>query len=95
VPARFDWRLASNRQELVESILNVALFVPFGAALYANRRLLVTTTVLGFGLSLAVELLQRAVIPGREGELQDLIANSLGALSGWLLAHAVGGKPDA
>jgi glycopeptide antibiotics resistance protein len=74
---------------LAESVLNVVLFIPFGAALFANRRILLSTAVLGFCLSLAVELLQRFVIAGREGELQDLITNSLGAIAGWLLARAI------
>lgn len=83
---RFDWRLTSNPRELAESILNVVLFLPFGAALRWLRLRFVWAILLGFALSLAVEILQRHVIPGREGELQDLITNTIGATLGWLLA---------
>lgn len=84
---RFDWRLTSSPRELAEAFLNVILFIPFGAALRSLSVRLPLAVPLGFVLSLAVELLQRFVIPGREGELQDLIANTLGALLGWLLAR--------
>ncbi|MEW5917716.1 MAG: VanZ family protein [Gemmatimonadota bacterium] len=92
---RFDWSLTSSPRELLESVLNVVLFMPFGAALYTNRQILLTTATLGFGLSLVVELLQRFVIPGREGELQDLITNTLGAILGWILARALARQPAA
>lgn len=86
---RFDWRLTSSPRELIESVLNVALFLPFGAS---TRWLGIPpygAAALGFALSLAVEILQRTVIPGREGELQDLITNTAGAVIGWLLADVL------
>jgi glycopeptide antibiotics resistance protein len=86
---RFDWRLTSNPRGLVESLLNIVLFLPFGAAMRWLRLRLPWAILLGFLLSLAVELLQRFVIPGREGELQDLITNTLGALLGWLIARTL------
>jgi glycopeptide antibiotics resistance protein len=89
VSPRFDWRLTSNPRELAEGFLNIVLFVPFGAALRWLGARLSSAILLGFLFSLAVELLQRYVIPGREGELQDLIANTLGALLGWLLARTL------
>jgi glycopeptide antibiotics resistance protein len=86
---RFDWRLTSNPRDLAEALLNVVLFLPFGAALRWLRLRLPWAILLGFLLSLAVELLQRFVIPGREGELQDLVANTAGAFLGWLLARTL------
>lgn len=89
VPPRFDWRLTNSPRELIEGVLNVVLFMPFGAALYVNRRLLLTAATLGFCLSLTVELLQRFVIPGRQGEVQDLLTNTIGAIAGWVVASAL------
>lgn len=86
VSPRFDWRLTSSPRELAEGFLNIVLFLPFGAALRWLRLLFLWAILLGFSLSLSVELLQRFVIPGREGELQDLITNTIGAMLGWLLA---------
>ena len=87
VSPRFDWRLTSSPRELAEGFLNIVLFLPFGAALRGLRTVFLWAILLGFSLSLVVELLQRYVIPGREGELQDLMANTAGALLGWLLAR--------
>lgn len=86
---RFDWRLTRNPRELIEGVLNVALFFPFGAATRWLGVPLHWAALLGFSLSFGVELLQRFVIPGREGELQDLIANTAGGVIGWLLANSL------
>jgi VanZ family protein len=86
---RFDWRLTSSPRELIEGVLNVALFLPFGTAIRWLDARLYWAALLGFALSLGVELLQRFVIPGREGELQDLITNTAGAVVGWLLADTL------
>ena len=82
----FEWRLTSAPHKLLEAMLNVALFLPFGASLRWVGARLRSAVLLGFALSLAVEMLQWSGIPGRGGELQDLIANSAGAVIGWLLA---------
>jgi glycopeptide antibiotics resistance protein len=78
-----------SREHLIEGFFNVALFPPLG----------VSTSLLGFSagralaraaaLSLAIEMAQLFVIPGRYGELQDLIANVIGAGVGWLLLGLV------
>ena len=94
-PPRFDWRLTNSPRELAESILNIVLFLPFGAALRWLRLRLLWASLLGFALSLAVEILQRNVIPGREGELQDLITNTIGATLGWMLADRLSRKRSA
>jgi VanZ family protein len=70
----------------VSFILNVVLFVPFGfglrlAGLRRNR-----TIAAGFLTSLAIELLQFRIIPGRESGISDLISNTLGAIIGAALA---------
>jgi glycopeptide antibiotics resistance protein len=84
-PPRFDWHIGTDRSEIIESLLNVALFAPLGAALRWIHVRLGGAVAAGLTLSLAVELMQRFLLPGREGELQDLISNTLGAASGWLL----------
>lgn len=95
VSPRFDWRLTSSPREVAEGLLNILLFLPFGAALRWLGARLPSTILLGFLLSLAVELLQRFVIPGREGELQDLITNTIGAMLGWLLARMLHSSDSA
>lgn len=87
VSPRWDLRLTRAPRDLVEAFLNVVLFLPFGVSLRWLGVNLYWAVALGFALSLGVEVLQRTVIPGREAELQDLIANTIGALVGWLLGR--------
>jgi glycopeptide antibiotics resistance protein len=86
---RFLWGFATSPEHLIETALNAALFLPLGVSasllgLSARR-----TLVMAAALSLAIEMLQLFVIPGRYGELQDLIANVIGAGVGWLLLSLV------
>jgi VanZ family protein len=84
---RFDWTLSSSPREIVEGLLNAVLFAPLGVSFRWLRLGVALAITIGFLVSLAVELLQRFAIHGREGELQDLISNTIGALLGWLLAE--------
>jgi VanZ family protein len=63
---------------VADALLNVLLFVPFGAALalrgYSTRRVVVA----GLLFSAAIELLQFA-IPGRDSTIGDVVFNALGA----------------
>jgi glycopeptide antibiotics resistance protein len=81
---RFMWGLVRNPKHLIEGGLNAALFLPLGVSGrllgFSARR----TLAMAAALSLAIEMLQLFVIPGRYGELQDLIANVIGAGVGWL-----------
>ncbi len=70
---------------LVESVLNVLLFVPFGAALALRRLSLGRTVVAAVALSAAVELGQLLVVPGRTTSVDDLLLNTTGALVGHVL----------
>ncbi len=69
---------------------NILMFVPiglFGAlALPPPRWLIVPAGIIG---SLAIEIAQASGLPERVGTPRDVIANSLGALIGYLLACAV------
>lgn len=80
--------------------LNVVLFVPLGFFLRLGwRRGVVVATLVGFGMSLLIELTQLTGVWGiypcafRFFDVDDLIANTSGALLGSLLSLAV--KPWA
>lgn len=69
------------------AMLNVALFAPLGAflpLLWREFRSLPRTALAGFGLSLAIEILQ--IFTFRLTDVNDLITNTLGTLLGYLLA---------
>lgn len=76
--------------------LNVALFAPLGFFLRATaRRGIVITTIAGFTISLAIEVTQLTGVWGlypcayRFFDVDDLIANTAGALLGGLLSLAL------
>ena len=75
-----------HRRDLV--LANVALFMPFGAAMAWRGSRLVKTVGIGVGLSALAEALQYAGGNGRIAQLEDLIYNTLGTGLGWLLAAA-------
>lgn len=64
---------------------NVALFVLPSIAVWSLGWSLRRTVVAGFAVSLAIELLQLA-IPGRTTATADVVCNSVGAATGWLIA---------
>lgn len=69
-------------------ILNILLFVPLGVmlpVLWRKFRKLRNTVLLGFGMSLAIELLQ--ILTFRATDVNDLITNTLGTYSGFLCAR--------
>ena len=69
-------------------ILNILLFVPLGAmlpVLWRKFRKLRYTVLLGFGMSLAIELLQ--ILTFRATDVNDLITNTFGTYSGFLCAR--------
>lgn len=79
-------RISVHRRDLV--LANIALFMPFGAALAWRGTRLVKTVSLGVLLSVFAEALQYAGGNGRIAQLEDLIYNTLGTGFGWLLAGA-------
>ena len=85
----------------LQVVLNVALFVPLGVLLrWRAHRGLVVAALFGFGTSLMIELTQGTGIWGvyecayRLFSVDDLIANTLGAVTGSLLAWLVLDKRD-
>ena len=71
---------------LVDVLLNVLLFVPLGVALRRTGMRLLLVVGGGFAISLAIELLQLALIAGRDASVSDLITNTAGAALGAVLA---------
>jgi hypothetical protein len=71
----------------VQGLLNILLFVPAAVALTVATGRPAFVTGAGAGLSVAVEAVQ-SLAPGlgRSCQLHDVIANSLGAVAGVLLA---------
>ena len=61
-------------------VLNIALFLPLGAALAAAGLRARTVVLLGLALSAGVELLQFSVIPGRDATVGDVVANTAGQI---------------
>jgi hypothetical protein len=75
---------------LADALLNVALFLPLGAALARLRVTPMRAVAACAALSAAVELAQM-VIPGRDPAPPDLLFNTLGAA----LGYAIGTRMDA
>jgi hypothetical protein len=81
------WCLVCGQLGAVDVLLNVALFVPFGAGLRMAGWSLLRTGAAAFVVSAAVEVAQ-SIIPGRDPSLSDVVTNSIGgvlgaALAGW------------
>ncbi|MGH3367696.1 MAG: VanZ family protein, partial [Nocardioidaceae bacterium] len=73
----------------VEFVLNVALFVPlaFLGSTLIPRWPVRAWGALGFACSLGIELAQLVVLPGRSPNGYDILANTLGALVGAVVAE--------
>jgi glycopeptide antibiotics resistance protein len=70
---------------LLETVTNVLLFVPFGAALALSRLSTRRSILCGLVLSISIELAQLLVIPGRTASVDDVLLNTLGTALGCLL----------
>lgn len=85
------WCLGCGVLPLADFLLNIALFVPVGLALYAAGIRWSKAIAAGASISLVIELTQ-VVIPGRDPSVRDLIANAIGSALGtwaWLRRWAV------
>lgn len=88
VASTSPWCLVCGDTGLVDTILNVILFVPYGAALrlagVSWRRLAVTLAL----TTISIELLQMKVVAGRDASLGDVLTNFAGGVLGaWLVTH--------
>ena len=74
----------------VEFLANVAMFVPLGVffVLLLGRGRWWLAILFGFVLTIAIELVQQ-VLPSRVSDPRDLVANSIGATLGVLVALVV------
>ncbi len=74
----------------VEFSANVAMFVPIGLlfVLVLGRRRWWLAMLIGVALTVTIELSQRG-IPGRVSDPRDVLANSLGAMLGVIVALLV------
>jgi len=77
-----EWLDTSAAQWLA----NIALFVPLGTVvtLIVGRRHWLVALAFGVGVSIAVELAQGVLLPGRYADLGDVVANSTGSVIGCL-----------
>ena len=82
------WCLFCGDAVGVDIILNIGLFVPFGVALVAAGMRPRTAILCACACSLAIEVLQVAVVTGRDSSVRDLLTNSLGGAIGAVLAGA-------
>jgi len=69
-------------------ILNVILFVPFGAGMRLAGIRRDRVIAIAFCLTAVIELLQMHIIPGRDSSLGDVITNTFGAALGIALADS-------
>lgn len=77
--------------EVVESLANVAFFVPLGllVVLFAGARWWWAGALAGLVLSAAIETGQALFLPARYATLDDVLANTIGATVGALLGVVV------
>ena len=80
-------------QDFKNTVLNIFLFVPLGIMLpflWEEYRDLKATMMFGFRLSLAIELLQ--IFTYRSTDINDIIANTLGAVLGYFVFRTTSRK---
>jgi glycopeptide antibiotics resistance protein len=95
VLARCSWSDSAAYFLLIDVAGNIAVFVPFGAALALalsaaplRKRQWLQLAAAGLALSASIELAQLAV-PGRVTDIDDVILNVLGTLIGGALMSAL------
>ena len=92
------WVPLMTRRTILDAFLNVVFYMPLGASAFLSirRRKVAFVAALVFGtlVSFAVEWTQLS-IPGRFGNLTDLMCNSLGTLLGIAAAFIANSPPFA
>jgi VanZ family protein len=99
IASRLAWDPISSRYDLIDTILNLAFYMPLGAAAFVALRdggvaALAGVTALCGLISLTLEWAQLS-IPSRDGNLRDLAANGLGAFLGAAMVFAASTPPVA
>ena len=92
----WEWCVRCGRGWGVDFVLNLLLFLPLGIVLRLARARLADTLLGAAALSFLIEVLQ-LIIPGRITSVDDVVANTLGAIAGYALAGHLRGilAPDA
>jgi VanZ family protein len=84
-PGTLYWVPFVSRRTILDAVLNVAFYMPLGAAAFLSLRrgavAFIAAVAFGFLVSFTVEWLQLS-IPTRFGNLTDLLSNSVGTLLG-------------
>jgi hypothetical protein len=79
------WCIVCGSQGVSDVILNILLFVPFGAGLGVAGVRTRTAMLVAVAATFTIELLQLEVVAGRDASVSDLLTNTLGAATGlWL-----------
>lgn len=81
-PTHFDVCLFCGATGTANFVLNVLLFVPLGLGLRLIGVPRWVICVVGFAMTVGIETLQFYVVPGRDSDLGDIIANTAGAVVG-------------
>jgi VanZ family protein len=87
-----DTSAVAKGQRPAERALNVLLFAPFGALaslVRPGRRRVVPTVLAAAVLASAIEVAQGVRGGGRVGDLEDVVANTIGAALGALAAVGI------
>lgn len=83
------WCISCGEAGTADLFQNLLLFLPIGLALRAIGWRLPRTAAVALLLTLGIELTQAALLPGRDAALGDLLANTIGAVIGWLALPAL------
>jgi hypothetical protein len=85
--------LICGERGLADFLSNIILFAPLGAAIALRRIKFWHALVIGGLLSLSIEIAQWRLIPGRDSNLGDLVANTIGTLLGWTFVRTRSWRP--
>jgi len=78
--------LFCGQRGFADFLSNVVLFAPLGLALALIRGSMFKAIAAGALFSIGIEAAQVAIVYGRDANIGDVLANSLGTAAGWMLA---------
>jgi VanZ like protein len=81
------WCLICGELGVVDVLLNLLLFVPYGMALFLLGMSWRKACILIVASTITIELLQLTVVSGRDASLSDVLTNSLGGSVGFFLGR--------
>ena len=88
------WHRPWDPGSTTDFLWNVLLFVPLGIGLTLYEWRSGRVVVAGFLLSIGIESLQLGIVPGRDPTINDVLANTAGALLGiWVTKRRDDGLP--